>query len=163
VVKIQSLLRVLVFMVSSLILQGFNRAKAECQWTATWRNHGSRFKKEFPVTEKEGVQFGLQTDFLCVVSPVSLLDERSKEEEPIKHIDMNCRYAEGERGMATGLAGIEQTDSLEVVHFFLTDQLGETSHSVTLKLFCDSEKKSLLGKKDLTESSKEDANRSLKK
>jgi hypothetical protein len=81
----------------------------------------------------------METDFLCIVSPVSLMDTQSQAgQSPIKHVDMNCRYAEGERGMATGLAGIEADFAMEVVHFFLTDQVGDTSHSITLKLLCES-------------------------
>jgi hypothetical protein len=121
------------------VLIPFMRAEADCSWSAQWRNHSTKSERTFQLTSEKGAQFGIETDFLCIVSPVSVMNAPTNNSERalIKHIDMNCRYAEGERGMATGLAGIEADFAMEVVHFFLADQVGDTTHSITLKLLCE--------------------------
>jgi hypothetical protein len=106
-----------------------------CHWNLRWKQHKLGKVKNFPLARNKGVRFGLDGDFLCTASPVVKLNQ-VKASVPTLSVDLNCKYPETERGVATGLAALEEVGTVDEAFLFLLDPVGEIAHSILITVSC---------------------------
>ena len=106
-----------------------------CRWNVRWKQHKLGKVQNFPLTRDKGIRFGLDGDFLCTASPVAKLNQ-VKASAPTLSVDLNCKYPETERGVATGLAALEEVGTVDEAVLFLLDPVGEIAHSIFITVSC---------------------------